>query len=127
MTVKKEKIMEWKRLSATLKTVKTQEMELRKEIAKEVLKGHIGTKNEVIGTYKVKAQQSERQKVDNEALLSIWNDLTQAEKEVIQWKPEVIVSKYKALIKSDAPKDKLLSVIETVKNAPTLKVEIVKA
>ena len=124
MAITKEKVAEWKRLSSTLQTIKKQEMELRKEIAKAVLNGHIGTKNSVIGGYKVKAQQSERQKIDNAALLSIWNDLTQAEKDTVQWKPEIKVKEYKALLNdTNAPKDKLLSVIETVENAPTLKVE----
>ena len=122
--MKSEKIKKWKQLAATLKTIKKQEFDLRKEIASEILKGAIGTVNATVDGYKVKAQQSQRQKIDNEALLSIWPNLTEAEKEAVKWLPEIIVSKYKAI--NQANRVALDSVITTVPNAPTLKVEIIK-
>lgn len=119
-----EKIKKWKQLSATLKTIKAQEFNLRKEIAEDVLKGAIGTVNARVDNYKVKAQQSERKKVDNEALLSIWPNLSEAEKAAVKWSPDIIISNYKAI--NPAERVALDSVVTTVPNAPTLKVEIIK-
>lgn len=118
----KEMIAKWKRLSATLKTVKRQEMELRKEIAESILNGQIGTVNVNMHGFKIKAQQSTRKLVDNEALLSLWSDLSEAEKEAVKWKPEIIERNYKQL----SEKDILDSVITMKVNAPTLKIEKVK-
>ena len=117
--MEKEKIAKWKKLSATLKTIKKQEIELRKEIAESILQGKTGTVNVNMHGFKVKAQQSTRKTVDNEALLSLWSDLTEPEKETVKWKPEIIEKQYKQL----SEKSMLDSVITLKVNAPTLKVE----
>lgn len=121
--MEKDKLTKWKQLSSTLQTIKAQEMELRKEIASEILKGTIGTVNASMHGYKIKAQQSERQKIDNEALLAIWSDLSTEEKNAVKWVPEIVVSQYKAIASNRSMLD---SVITTVPNAPTLKIDIEK-
>jgi len=122
--MKIETIKKWKRLSATLKTIKKQEFDLRKEIAEKVLKGKTGTVNQKVSNFKLKAQQSERFKVDNEALLSIWSDLSEEEKETIKWSPEIKKREYDK-IPLDRKK-KLNSVLTKVPNAPTLSVTLIK-
>lgn len=120
--MKIEQIKKWKRLQATLKTIKAQEMELRKELCKDILQGKLGTVNTVVDKFKLKAAQQTRLKVDSEALQAIWSDLTPEEQNSVKWSPEVIKSKYNAL----SDKDMINSVITTVPNAPTLKIETIK-
>ena len=122
--MEKEQLTKWKQLAATLKTIKAQEMELRKALAAEIMQGKFGTVNLELHGYKVKCQQYERQKIDNEALLAIWSDLSEAEKACIKWVPEIVVSNYNAIAR-DAKKV-LDSTITTVPNSPTLNVTVKK-
>lgn len=121
MTIEKTKLIKWKQLSATLKTIKKQEMELRKEIAADTLQGAIGTVTNTYEGYKVKAQQSTRKTVDNEALISLWSDLTEPEKDCVKWVPQIVNADYKQLTE----KDMLDSVITLKVNAPTLKIDTI--
>lgn len=113
-----EKLKKWKRLQATLKTIKSQEMNLRKEIAAEILDGQIGTVNMVFDKYKIKAVQQTRVKIDNDALLAIWSDLSADCQAAINWKPELSKREYKNIDINN--RSMLDSVLTTVPNAPTL-------
>lgn len=122
MKFTKEMFMKWKKLQATLKTIKAQEIKLRKDIANEITQQKVGTTNINRFNYKIKAVQQTRIKVDNEALLSIWSDLNEDEKDCIKWVPEVVKSKYKSL----SDKSTIDTVLTTVLSAPTLTVEAIK-
>ena len=113
---------EWLEASAELKRAKKRELELRNAICPDVL----GDKIEGAVTYykdgfKVNAVAKLTRTLDREQLEALWDDLTEEEQECIDYKPSLVLSKYKKI----EEKGGLLMEAVTVKPAQsTLKIEI---
>ena len=123
MSVTKKHIEVWIAAKANLDVVKAKEMELRKEICEAVLQGtHKGTEHLIVEGLDVAATGKINTKVDTECLDTIWNDLSQGEKDCIVYKPSLVAKEYKTV---DA-KSKLHEAIITTPGTPTLKVKPVK-
>jgi hypothetical protein len=115
------KLEKWMLLSSSLKRIKDEEMTLRREICEEIFAGEVGEfrkKAEYDGRT-VTAISTVNRSVDKAVLSSIWEDLSEAEQDAINFKPEISVSKYKKL-----EGKLLLNEAITVKpGAPTLEVK----
>lgn len=117
------KIAKWKELASKLKSVKEEELQLRKEIAAEVIahaemvNGRV-TVRETLEGYPCKAVQALNYRLDLGVLGSIWENLSEVEKAAVKMKPTLQTGPYKKL-----PEDSLLheAVISTLAT-PTLEV-----
>jgi hypothetical protein len=121
------KVEQWQDVAARLKALKTEEADLRRDLAAGVI-GEIPMKNgrvTVRGTYEgipVKAVQELGYTLDLAALASVWNDLSPEDKEAIKLKPTLQTGKYKKL-----EKDSLLhEAVITKLSMPTFEVSEVK-
>lgn len=117
------KIEKWKALALQLKAVKEEELQLRKELAAEVIantemKNGMVTVREVVDGYPCKAVQALNHRLDLGVLGSIWENLTEVEKAVVKMKPTLQTGPYKKL-----PEDSLLheAVVSSLAT-PTLEV-----
>lgn len=84
-------IKAWKRWKAILVEAKTKEMELRVEICKKVFGGSEtkDIKKFVSGDLVLKANNTTTYKIDQEALQSMWEDLSETEKNAISYVAKV--------------------------------------
>ena len=89
---------EWLAISANLKLMKSAELELRNSICKEFL---IDKLEGAATCYKeglsITATAKLTRSIDREVLEAIWGDLTDEEKECIDYKPSLKLAKYKTL------------------------------
>jgi adenylate cyclase len=93
-----EKVKAWIVQKDKLAAAKIAEGELRAEICEHILAGKIkGAKKGIIGVYVLIATAKLGQKIDKDALKSIWTDLSKAERQAIRFKPELIAKEYKML------------------------------
>jgi len=107
-------------MSTRLKTLKAKEMRVRKELCNEIFEGQTGAlkkKFEEDG-YKIQAESGVGYKIDEASLKAMWEEITETEAEVIDWKPALKLAAYKKL-----PTHMLIHECVTSKpSAPTLKV-----
>lgn len=110
-------IKKWARIKNDLALIKQKELELREIICHRILGGTIkGTKTITAGLYTVSASAKLNTKIDNEELCAIWQDLSQLDKDCIEYKPKLIAKNYKGIDE----KSKLHRVIITKPGTPTL-------
>ena len=116
-----EKVKQWIVLSSKLKSIKEDEMTLRKEIAEFILEGQEkGTVHGEIGKYKLKAVAKQNKSVDKEGLRSVWKYLNQTEKDAFKFEVKVVESGFKKLQKDS----KALEFITTKPGSPSLELEV---
>lgn len=117
--ISKSTIENWIDAQTTLKAVKEEEMELRKEICNELQEneGGIGTKNYLVHGFKLKATFALTYKIDEEKLTELMDQLSDAEKACIKWKPSLDVTAFKKI-----ESDLLNEIVFATMGAPTLKV-----
>lgn len=117
--IAKDTIEKWIDASATLKAVKEEEMELRKEICNELQEneGGIGTKNYLVQGFKLKATFALSYKIDEDKLKELMEQLSDEEKACIKWKPSIDVTAFKKV-----ESDLLNEIVFATMSAPTLKV-----
>lgn len=120
MLINVNTVREWITAKSMLTQVKRQELQLRKEICLEILGANTsGTKHAAIGDVDVTASASEQISVKKDILLEAIDRLTDQEKDVIDWKPSIVKSKYDAL-----PADCELRRLAVLRiGSPTLKAE----
>lgn len=114
------KYKSWLDLSIRLKSLKELEMKTRKQLCAEIFGGQVGALKKKFkeGGYLIVAENTVGYKLDEENLKVMWEELTEAETQVVDWKPVLKLAKYKKL-----PKEVLLHECITSKpSAPTLKV-----
>lgn len=114
------KFKNWLDMSTRLKLLKDLEMKTRKELCAEIFQGQVGAmkkKFEEDG-FSIVAENTVGYKLDEEVLKAIWEELSEPETNVIEWKPALKLADYKKL-----PPNALIHECITVKpSAPTLKV-----
>lgn len=85
-------------LQSQLKTIKAEEVKLRKEIAEDILEAEeVGTHTITSGMFVCKATKKVTYSLDREALENIWGDLSDEEKDVIDYKPALKLRDYKSV------------------------------
>ncbi len=118
-----ERLLEWKVMSEDLKLLKKKELQLRKELCNEMFDGKVGAFTETIredGAFEAKATSKITTTLDAGTLDAVWEELPQAQRDCIAWKPSIKLRDYNKLAEGS-----LLSEAITQKPAtPTLKVEI---
>jgi len=108
------KYQEWLEASAALKKAKKVELELRNSICADRLKDRLeGAKTTVEDGFKITATARLNRSVDRAILETIWDDLTDREKECVDYKPSLVLKNYKLV---EAEGGKLLEAV-TVKPA----------
>lgn len=112
------KLVDWQRLSTQLKTIKAKEMELRREICAEILKGmEIPCKKKDL-ELGVVAENSVSHNLDDASVNAMWKEFSIEEKEAIKFEPKLKLREYKKL-----PKGALIHDAVIIKpSAPTLKI-----
>jgi len=115
------KYAEWLSMATRLKTLKNAEMKLRKELCAEIFEGKV---NETKKTFKfegyeITANNAVTYKLDAEGIEAVWEELPPDEKQVIQWKPALILAAYKKLPSYDCMVHDYVTISPA---APTLKV-----
>lgn len=110
-----ETIRHWISLAAQLKSVKEQEMSVRKEINNDILGvNKVGTSHMAMHHIEVTCTVTEKLETKKEDVMSVMEELTDAEKECIIWKPSIQKALYDKL-----PEDAILRTVVTAKpNAP---------
>lgn len=111
---------EWLNVKAKFDAIKEQELALRKTICADILQGKIGTKTTHIDGYKITASDKLNVKLDEAALDTVWEALSDIEKDCIKFKPALQMAKYNKLDKE--VHDTLIEAIVTSPATPTLKV-----
>ena len=114
------KYAEWLSMSTRLKTLKAKEMKKRKELCMEIFEGRVGKmkkKFEHEG-YLIEAANAISYKLDTANVKAMWEDLSEAEVEAVDWKPDLKLAAYKKLDK----KALLHECVIAKPAAPTLKV-----
>lgn len=90
----------WMEAVQALGEAKKNELALRKEICQEILCDKLeGAKTELVadGNLKVTATAKLNRGIDREVLETIWEDLTDIEKEAVVYKPSLVLANYKRL------------------------------
>lgn len=118
-------LLDWLDMSRELKRLKVVEMELRKELCDERINlagmknGRMTTKG-AEGDCSYKIVTALGYKVDLGIYTALLNNLTEAEKACVRWKPELALAAYKKL-----PEDSLLhEAVISKMAAPVLTVEV---
>jgi len=122
----KKQVNEWFDLYRQLKQIRAKEMELRKAITSQVLTPDL-FKNGIASIslpmdedVKIQVRQATTYSVDENVLRSIENELSDAEREAIKYKPSLKLREYKKLSEDAALHDAVVSKLA----APTIKVVI---
>lgn len=125
-------LKQWQKLQATLKQVRVKEMRLRKMIAEAVVKMlgvpfESGTCHQMIGQSQATVSVSLSYNLDKGMLLAIQTNLSEEEKDCIEWKPALDVKKYKKLKEQRGETMFPLMQAITIKpSTPTLNVDILE-
>lgn len=124
------KIAEWLELEFDLKRTKKDEMELRKELVGEILSEFkdgrvIALSSAEVNSdpviYEIKAKQPIKIRFDMKAYQN-FDDLTEEEKELVEYKPVVSAAKLKAYI-AENPMSRIARITEEHdEGAPTLSI-----
>lgn len=112
----------WKQTKTELASLQKRERELRAEITDQMLaaklEGSVSQKNE---EYKLTATAVLNRAVDQAVLESIWDDLTFEEQQCIEYKPKLILGKYKEFEQLES---KLMEAITVKPGMAQLKLEV---
>lgn len=121
-TVSFSELEEWYKLYTQLREIKEKEAHLRRQICGNLIdeqpdihSGKVQYKD-IIGSFKIKAEQALYYKLDTEVLADIWDILTEDELDCIKLKPELVVVKLKKLDEDSI----LWSAVVTKPAMPTL-------
>lgn len=113
---------EWMGLQATLKRIKEDEMTMRKDIvAYLVPKGEIGLHTQGFAGIIAKATLKLNYKFDEMILDELYEDMSEAEKDAVRYKPSLSLSQYKKI--AEANREKLDETLIVTPAAPTLNVQ----
>lgn len=83
-------------IALKLKEIKAKELELRNKITDKILEGlEVGTHNFAKEGFKIKAVSALNYSFDKDELDAVFEELTDEEKALIRWKPELKVADYK--------------------------------
>lgn len=122
-------IKKWKETKELLDTAKKEEAKLRKEICAHYFEDKVGNfkvKDEVKVAgedFQLVATSKTKVTVDREVLKFIWEDLSDEEREVFRWKPEVNKTAYNKM-KDKADEDtKVFDVLKESEAMPTLELK----
>ena len=122
--VDKDMLLKWNHLNHELKRIKNEEMELRRAITDELLKGKpIGTHNMEIDGIPTKCVKKVTHKLDKPKLDQVWQDMTEDEQEAVSWTPSLSVSKFKALT-DESESGLLRDCVTVVPAAPSLTIDL---
>jgi len=113
---------QWLRVSEELRRIKGEEMALRLEICKDILEDKVeGTLTEMVDDrrYKVSATAKLIRSLDRSVLETIWDDLSDEERECIDYKPTLVLSNYRTIEEEGG---KLVEAITVKPGTPTLKI-----
>ena len=119
------KLSTWYEMSKLLKATKIREAELRRELCEEfigntpMVNGRVTVKGHQ-EHFEFKAVQALTYRVDQAALETLWNNLTDLEKAAIVYKPSLSLTAYKKL-----PEDCLIhEAVTSTLSMPTLQLEV---
>lgn len=113
---------EWLEAANQLKIAKAVELKLRKKICEKILGDKIeGAVTELAHykRFKVTATAKLNRSIDRSVLEAIWEDLTDDEKECVDYKPSLKLAEYKKIEQTGG---KLLDAVTVKPGTPTLKV-----
>ena len=114
-----EKLEEHRNLNIQLKAIKEKEAALRRALCDELLKGkQVGTHNFNVAGLKVKAVKGVSMRID--AKIDV-DELSDEEKNLIRWKPELKVGDYK---KTTSDTSRLDEYVIVTPSMPTLSIEL---
>lgn len=115
----REKIERWIDAQETLKAVKEEEMQLRREIcdAIQLENPGLGTKTATLEDFRLTATFGITYKIDDDKLGEVFHQMSPEERECIRYKPSLDVTRFKKI-----ESDLLNEVVIAQQSAPTLKV-----
>lgn len=67
----------------------------------QIKKSYVGTLHKTWGEYNITATYKTNKSVDSDALKAIWDDMSKDEQSAFQYKPSIVLSKYKDVSESD--------------------------
>jgi hypothetical protein len=119
----KLKLSKWYDLASRLRQVKNEEANLRREICEEIFEGATGefTKKQFVDSVEIKAKSTVNRSLDVAILDAIWENLTEAERSVIAYKPYLKTGDYKKAVKAGLI-DTLFEAITEKPGMPTLEI-----
>ena len=113
---------DWENAQAKMKFWKAKELELRNEILEEMAgEKDEGVVNMLVGDIQVKATYKLNRKIDIAALDAIWDDLEEADKMAIKYKPDIVMKEMREL--ESAGVSKLLDAIVLTPGQGTIAVK----
>ena len=102
---------EWLAAQDDLRIAKARELALRKEICDEILVEKLeGSKTVVADSFKVTATAKLNRSIDREVLETLWDDLTDLEKEAVVYKPSLVLPIYKKIEGSNSRLEEAITV-----------------
>lgn len=113
---------QWLQAAADLKRMKGEELALRLEICKDVLGDKLeGTQNEFADNhrFKITATAKLNRTIDRSVLETIWEDLTDEERQCIDYKPSLVLGNYRQIEEEGG---KLIDAVTVKPATPTLKI-----
>jgi len=110
-----KKIIEWERVSAQLRTIKKQEMELRVDIVSEFDDLEFGTN--YFHEFGIKIVRKQNIKIIESEFDDAYAEMDQSEQKCFKIKPSLIVSKY-----NEIESDIINSILISTPAAPTISV-----
>ncbi len=114
---------EWLAIQAELRALKARELKLRDRICKAVLADKLeGAVTITKPGYKVTATARVNRTIDRDMLDALWSDLTDAEQESIDFKPNLVLANYKKIEQTGG---KLLEAVTVKPGQASLKIELV--
>src|SRR5210317_628632 len=94
--IDKELLEKWQKSKTELLTAQQTERELRAEICEEMLTAKLeGTESFKTDEFKVAATAVLNRSIDQAVLESIWDELTFEEQQCVEYKPKLILGKYR--------------------------------
>lgn len=115
---------EWLAVQAELRTLKATELKLRDKICKQILADKLeGAVTIKKPHYKVTATARVNRTIDRDMLEALWTDLTPAEQESIDYKPNLVLANYK---KVEQTGGKLLEAVTVKPGQASLKIDRVE-
>ena len=115
-------VQKWQKTKTELATLQKKERELRAEITAELLEKKLeGTSSFKTDEFKLTATAVLNRSIDQAVLESIWDDLTFEEQQCIEYKPKLVMGKYKGY---EAEGSRLMEAITVKPGMAQLKMEV---
>ena len=94
----KKLLVEYREIQKQAKAIREKEVELRKKIASYLLKGKgEGTHKFDFGDFEVKAVKKMNYSLDDDLLSTLWEDMSNEEREAVKFKPSLVIREYKQI------------------------------